>query len=590
MPGPFFRGFDSRDGMVLALGVQSAYNGNRAQAINAVSSVETATSVTLYPGTDTQPPSAVVITPSYIFVFLAGTSNFLQVALDVLGSLQGPYTGVVGSVDQYFGDLGNEFYGAQQALVGENVAGRSVVIAGHSSGGAAAQVWLNFFLQDYMSTPVVCWTFGAPRVGDPVFAAYVSDYVLRYEDRNDPIPSVPPVIWGSTGSVFPMSGPPPLATYLSAGTASTLEPDGGITPGSFPLTAINAAVLMYADQFVSHQLSTYIERLQIGLPIDVFENPIPGFADPPLAQFALESLFPELGVPLVTANYRVTLFYNMVAPQSQKPEAGIIEEFYCISDPTTIRNTIVPAYLGARMDLATEDFTFAYGRISNIPANRIADFISPTDPGITPNGVFPVGLTNGINTPYYDSALLFRMKLAGGPSAKYFFHAYPVNVVRAGKYQPAVVVGFDTAVLKFAALMANTTGGVQHAYMTYATPKPYPQITAFAPAMTRGFTITLSAALTVLPGQVVSILGGGAQMVGLRGRKIVIAQPSPTTIQLGGATPVGTYIPSSATCALLTQNFAYASYSRIERPTKHKVGKPFAQEVGRAKNQLALRR
>jgi predicted lipase len=78
-------------------------------------------------------------------------------------------------------------------LVREHTAKR-IVFAGHSLGGALAQIAAAYYGEIFDYSCVVCHTFGSPRVGNKYFVEWFSKHVdenVRVMNRNDPVPMMP---------------------------------------------------------------------------------------------------------------------------------------------------------------------------------------------------------------------------------------------------------------------------------------------------------------------------------------------------------------------------------------------------------------
>jgi triacylglycerol lipase len=84
--------------------------------------------------------------------------------------------------------------GIEQLKLGEVAGtGRSVLVTGHSKGGAL--VYLAAYRLARLGIPVAAYTFAAPRTGDQAFATafdHLLPGVLRFEYQDDMVPHVPP--------------------------------------------------------------------------------------------------------------------------------------------------------------------------------------------------------------------------------------------------------------------------------------------------------------------------------------------------------------------------------------------------------------
>lgn len=78
-------------------------------------------------------------------------------------------------------------------LVHESDAER-IIFAGHSLGGALAQIAAAYYGEIFDYSHVACHSFGSPRVGNKYFVEWFSEHVdenIRVMNRNDPVPMIP---------------------------------------------------------------------------------------------------------------------------------------------------------------------------------------------------------------------------------------------------------------------------------------------------------------------------------------------------------------------------------------------------------------
>lgn len=293
------------------------------------------------------------------------------------------------------------------------------------------------------------------------------------------------------------------------------------------------------------------------------------------------------GASLSTTTYsKVTLFYNYGTH-------GMTESFWIQSGQGALKiDQIISGYMNVRMKLAVNTFKFLYARISSPTFNRLVDWSSNN--GITPNQGAIQDTSTAPGTAD-STALLWRGKIASGPSVRIFLHGAPSGVIDRENFIPAGIAGYSKAWLAFDAYLVAGNG----IYFKTAVPVPLSgrtQITAITPLTPRGALITGAAGSTAPPaGTVVYIGGTGINMVGAKGRKIVV-NPAGNLMTIGGGSPIGTYtapVAGSAGGAYYTvaaPSFGQIQYAGIERVTEHKVGSPFGQGRGRRSNTATLRR
>lgn len=132
-----------------------------------------------------------VIAGEYVIVAVGGTDSVSQVVDYVLGALAGTIAGSEGpTVFTFF------VWGERVArYISDNVslAGRHVMLTGHSYGGAVATIAANVLATDSDAASVSCVTFGAPRVaGDWYNERLRLTGLRRWMAYGDPVPDLPP--------------------------------------------------------------------------------------------------------------------------------------------------------------------------------------------------------------------------------------------------------------------------------------------------------------------------------------------------------------------------------------------------------------
>ena len=362
---------------------------------------------------------------------IVGTQNTTQGILDLVGSVQTSLPGIPGNVGAYWGSLALNFSSVWLPIVERSLNGRSLVLLGHSLGAAVVEVLAALWQPLLPSTPLVVFTFGACRPGDPIFAAAVSELVHRFENDGDPIVAIPPPVWAGYGSIWPLSGPPPLSVYVHPGQASTVYEDGSVVSGSNPMSTVAAASALSSGQVVPHLALEYARRLQIKLPPEDYTREISQYASPdelvPQLQF-LSGKDLQMSTPSVltatTTPLKVTLFYNYGTgnlPGINRPSAGITESFWSLNSSAVLRQVTIPDYVQARMGIAVDLFSFLYARISNLNAAQVVDFVTPSTVKQTNGILSTTGKLASSRGAFDTSAILLRIKLTGGPSAQPFF-------------------------------------------------------------------------------------------------------------------------------------------------------------------------
>lgn len=145
---------------------------------------------------------------------------------------------------------------------------KNLIFAGHSYGGAVAEIVAKILTRRGVAGGVRAVTFGKPKCGDPEFASWRTISQDDYVNRGDPVPSLPPdslTLYDPVGGFlqllqFRPSGP---VTYLDEGG---FQRDGPVEPIVGLIGFLGRAILdpQSVVGTVPHPMSAYRERL---LPI-----------------------------------------------------------------------------------------------------------------------------------------------------------------------------------------------------------------------------------------------------------------------------------------------------------------------------------
>lgn len=583
MSGPFDRGFSRVDFYAAALVAQAQIYGRNDDAFAILDAIEPGIHHTFY-NPPFVPPTIVSVTSHFIFICVQGTQGFEQWLLNVLGSAQTIVPPLDGQVAAWFGQAGVAVFGQIQSYVRGFVAGRRIVLLGHSLGGAVCQELADLF-KDFPAAGLTCLTLGAPRVGNPAFADAIGELVQRLETRDDPIVGLPPEQWAGLGSSFPIPGPGIVATYVHAGTAQTLDESGTLTPGHVEPPFDSIVRLFFKRDGGPHYSQIYAERLRIGLTATDLSPEDSGYTNPSM----LDAVYRELIGPLpnsfsppvvgVSEMLRVNLKFNIGT------RAGASEEFFTNVPTGPSLTGVIRDYLSERMPLACPDFKFKYARISNVPPTRKVTWRDPPD--------FPSNVIKGSNTSIDmaapEQALLLRFTSNELDPGRIFLHGFPKLQFSGEDYTPTP--NFKTKVQAFIALLANGN----YLYQSLMNPHTIDQripITSITPQTPRGCRIVPGETISLTPGDVIQIGGEGARILGLNGRKVVVSvAPGGASFVIGGAEPVGNPADLAAGCYFYTCQFKYLAMNQgsVHALTTHKVGRPFGERPGRRSSTIPLR-
>ena len=136
-----------------------------------------------------------------IIVAFRGTGTAADLAVDMIArQLTFPYARHAGLTHIGFTELYSSCRGSLLKLLNRMSSSKSLYVTGHSLGGALATLaGLDIALNSHHKKPRI-YTFGAPRVGDPVFARYFNrhiDLCCRVSNQSDIVPRLPPLIYQS---------------------------------------------------------------------------------------------------------------------------------------------------------------------------------------------------------------------------------------------------------------------------------------------------------------------------------------------------------------------------------------------------------
>jgi len=206
------------------------------------------------------------------YLFIGGTETIGQ-ATNYINYLSSPTSGFLEGkrATNYLSDAADNYFAPFQGSdVGQT---GTLLIAGHSLGGAFAQVLCKTAAIRNLRTAQAAVTFGSPKIiHRPNQDFYNGLNITRWMGNDDPIPLVPPAVVtniSSLASLFPLtlenwSRTMQLAGGVSMATDGTTED----TPVP-PLSTINFGASManwlweiYRQRETQHDLPTYIARLQ----------------------------------------------------------------------------------------------------------------------------------------------------------------------------------------------------------------------------------------------------------------------------------------------------------------------------------------
>jgi pimeloyl-ACP methyl ester carboxylesterase len=605
-----FNGF-SLDGVYLAaVLVCCADNSDGASAIKALEAYAPASAVE-FPAVFPYPQSFLFVTDTDVVVAVAGTQTTVEWIYNVLGSPQGSFVGLPGDVSVWFYQAATTVMNKMQADILAAAPGKRVTFIGHSLGGAIVQIMYQLLIGQIVGEAQV-YTFGCPRVGDATFAAaFGINKLFRIENLDDPIPSLPPLVWAYTGSSYPFPGVPPFAFYTNGGVAKTLNYQGYLADGSTP-SATQAIVnaLQGTQPYNAHMSAEYVRRLGLQLPIfdagagadfEVQNAAIETIIDPQNWRLQNVAIAPP-------ALCKVEVFYSFQGD-------GFSEIWYSNATPLNLQQVYIPNYVNQRLTLATAGVKALYARISLIGQPRQITFWVPGY-AYTPNQLGKVkggtsgsqgslvpqaynGTWNGFDVQP-QQALLVRIQNTGNFWSRLFLHGFPAEIITGGFYTPTP--NWNLTFNTFWNFLQGSNSGWLNVSTTPNQLGNRVSIISITANPSRGATVIYTVPAIPPPlwppvvGMAVTIGGAGALEYGMNGRKTVIGivgglPAGQGGMIVGGTSPIGAG-PQSGQAYFYTDALkAYPlQIAIIERLTTHKVGKPVFEPVGRRKNTIPLRR
>jgi pimeloyl-ACP methyl ester carboxylesterase len=449
MTQPFFRGFHRTDFIFLATVAQALAADDYPGLQNAFAA--------LGPGVVSRRPGSVLIPESYLYIsdtlivlLIQGTEGVGQWAGQILASFQVPYQFGGPNVTGFDLVAATAIYNDVDPVIRPRLVDHQLVLMGHSLGGALAQV-IAYWYRIAATLGMAVLTMGAPRVGDPDFAAAVGPFVSRLEAANDPIPTIPPESWSAIGSAFPVQGINPPQTYQHAGAAATLVQGGDIVPGQQLISLPETVAQLVTGAAPTHQTSWYLDQLLLQSDLRFLSPGGEGYPDPAALyeQTRSQQGVPISGRPNLEGEQLMSqLVQGLLYFRDTGISEGWSEAVYAIGSIPSM-NALLNSLITPRAQFLGTDMQIHAIRSSYVGSPKLSQttkFASPQ-----------VGQGSGpSNTP--QDAILYNYKSAVNARRILTFRGVPDTWVSAGVLTALGIAGLGSIDSYCQALLAAVVG------------------------------------------------------------------------------------------------------------------------------------
>lgn len=218
---------------------------------------------------------------------IVGTRNWQEFGFQALGAVlvhRDPWPGLVGD---YWSNLALALFNLVEAeLVSAGIT--TVALAGHSQGGALAQLFLTL-IDELPAVSTACIvTLGSPRSGNVEFGdALQNTRYARLTNQGDPVPALPPSLSPALEQFQVLITGIPVSSYFHFGTRFHLFESGGVTnPQEQPSWLEGSQHLLQSVRGVgtwiaSHNPAEYARRLRrkIQVPMQTESAEYPGLKE-----------------------------------------------------------------------------------------------------------------------------------------------------------------------------------------------------------------------------------------------------------------------------------------------------------------------
>lgn len=221
--------------------------------------------------------------PGFTLAVVEGSTNELQLALQVLFSVAGPVDCGQYSTNPIWRSA-NRFVHDRLLLTGVDPSA-PVLLVGHSYGAAVAWTLATDYLVAQPGRQVKCVVMGMPKPGDVRLQALSRDRGFRsLETVGDPVPSIPPDVgwWSAFAPVTTQAVLNNWARFKSGGIVGQIQGNGAIVDTdddpAFWLDMLQVAANFVAPIpgliFIAHLVGNYAHLLSLGAGTPVSTFPV----------------------------------------------------------------------------------------------------------------------------------------------------------------------------------------------------------------------------------------------------------------------------------------------------------------------------
>lgn len=590
---PFFRGRNRMD-WLFAVMLQTACDWKSSDQISDVASLigpNTVERITLPFGIG--PLITLVYTEPYLFVVSSSTRGAIQWIGNVLGSSAVASPPAGGTVSTYFGSISSYAYQSTRNKIAAASATRQIVLIGFSLGGSVVTI-LKDMLSKGDGIESACIAFGTPRAGTLTFAAaYPAANYSGFGVINDPVPSVPPVMWTGLGLHNYWTPYPPFVTYTQIGEGATLKLGGSIDDG-WATQPVDEVILGFdTGLFASyHNQPLYGRLLRTGLPAtlpDGFDGyPNAGNLDQTASEIFNFGAVPWLWSSNPTTpkqgSNSMTCQLAFYIRDKASPPLGFQEVYYFAGDDPAVP---YQAALSPANNWITKRANFLSSSLE-IYALRCSHVGSPKKSYLTKFSI-PTGGNLGVSDNIQVSVAYFGYSAGHTVKRQFHFRGLPGTWVTADKLTGPGQTGQQLITGNSQAFLDTLAANGMCALAGRATPAlPYTISSAAQSAQNQLITLTLTSAVSIVANTLIEIRGC-KQAPLLNGRWLTVGTPGVGQVTLSGSERYSAPASLNGTLGPVVPTAYALTTFQFNAVSKKNTGRPSFLQRGRRSPQLRHR-